>query len=226
MVRSAAQVRPAPTPSGTATPAPTPLAVLGERRPGPRLALAALLVVAAAIGAVVVYQRATAHDNVLVLARPVVYGQIIANEDLKVARVAGTGVSTIEASGRQAVVGRRARATLGEGTVLASSMLIQGPVVGAGESVAPAALRPGTFPAGLQPGDRVRVVRLPGSGSNQAAEPRPLATATVMSVASPKDRVGTANTAVSLVVPADAADAVAAAGAAGQISLVLVGAPA
>jgi Flp pilus assembly protein CpaB len=182
-------------------------------------------VVAAAIGAVVVYQRATAHDNVLVIARPVAYGQVIANEDLKVARVSGTGVSKIEASHRSQVVGRRVRATLSEGTVLASSMLLQGPAVGPGESVAPAALRPGTFPAGLQPGDRVRVVRLPGSGSSQATEPRALTTATVMSVASPKDRVGTANTAVSLVVPSETADAVAAAGASGQISLVLVPAP-
>ena len=225
MVRSAAQVRSGTTPPTATPPPPTPLAILGERRPGPRLALAALLVVAAAIGAVVVYQRATAHDNVLVVARPVVYGQVIANEDLKVARVSGTGVSTIEADSRQQVVGRRARATLAEGTVLASSMLTQGPLVGAGESVAPAALRPGTFPAGLQPGDRVRVVRLPGSGSTQPAEPRALSTATVMSVASPKDRVGTANTAVSLIVPSESADAVAAAGASGQISLVLVGTP-
>ena len=68
------------------------------------------------------------------------------------------------------------------------------------------------------------MVRLPGSGSTQPAEPRALTTATVMSIASPKDRVGTANTAVSLVVSAEAADTVAAAGAAGQISLVLVGA--
>jgi Flp pilus assembly protein CpaB len=223
MVRSAAQVR--STPPGTSPPTPAPLAVLGERRPGPRLALAALLVIAAAIGAVVVYQRATAHDNVLVIARPVPYGQVIANEDLKVARVSGTGVSKIEASRRSEVVGRRARATLGEGTVLANSMLIHGPAVGAGESVAPASLRPGTFPAGLQPGDRVRVVRLPASGSSQPAEPRALTTATVLSVASPKERVGTANTAVSLIVPSETADAVAAAGAAGQISLVLVMTP-
>ena len=225
MVRTASQARSTPGPAGTTAPAPTPLAVLGERRPGPRLALAALLVVAAAIGAVVVYQRATAHDNVLVIARPVAYGQVIANEDLKVARVSGTGVSKIEANQRSQVVGRRARATLSEGTVLASSMLLHGPAVGPGESVAPAALRPGTFPAGLQAGDRVRVVRLPASGGSQASEPRALTTATVMSVASPKDRVGTANTAVSLIVPSEAADAVAAAGATGQISLVLVTTP-
>ena len=181
--------------------------------------------IAAAIGAEVVYQRATAHDNVLVIARPVAYGQVIANEDLKVARVSGTGVSKIEASRRSGVVGRRARATLAEGTVLSSSMLMYGPVVGPGESVAPASLRSGTFPAGLQPGDRVRVVRLPASGSSQASEPRALTTATVLSVASPKERVGTSNTAVSLIVPAETADAVAAAGAAGQISLVLVTTP-
>ena len=223
MALRAAQVRPAP--GAGATPAPTPLTVLGERRPGPRLALAALLVVAAAIGSVIVYQRATAHDTVLVLARPVAYGQVITNEDLKVVQVSGTGVSKIEANRRQQVVGRRARATLSEGTVLASSMLSQGPVVGPGESVAPASLRPGTFPAGLQPGDRVRVVRLPASGGTQSAEPKALTTATVMSIASAKDRVGTANTAVSLIVPSETADSVAAAGAASQISLVMVTTP-
>lgn len=220
MARPARQLQPTPD----APPPPTPLAVLGERRPGPRLALAALLVVAAAVAAVVVYQRATASSNVLVVARPLVYGQQITSEDLRVASVTGSGVSTVRAARRDEVVGRRVRATLTEGTVLADSMLIHGPLIGPGESVAPATLRPGTFPAGLQPGDRVRVVRLPGSGSTQPAEPRALTTATVMSIASPKDRVGTANTAVSLVVSAEAADTVAAAGAAGQISLVLVGA--
>lgn len=218
MARPATQLQP------STTPPPTPLAVLGEHRPGPRLALAALLVIAAAVAAVVVYQRMTASANVLVVDRPLVYGQVIASEDLRVANVTGTGVSTVRASRRNEVVGRRVRATLDKGTVLADSMLIHGPLIGPGESVAPAALRPGTFPAGLLPGDRVRVVRLPGSGSTQGSEPRALTNATVLSVASPKDRVGTANTAVSLIVPAEAADTVAAAGAAGQISLVLVGA--
>ena len=222
MARTAAQVRPAPA-TTNGSQAPTPLAVLGERRPGPRLALAALLVVAAAIAAVIVYQRASAEANVLVVARPLAYGQMIVEEDLRVARVAGSGVSTIPSGRRHLVVGRRVRATLEEGTVLARSMLSLGPIVGPGESVAPGALRPGTFPASLQAGDRVRVVRLPASGSGQSSEPKALTTATVLSVASPKDRVGTANTAVSLIVPSETADVVAAAGASGQLSLVLLG---
>jgi Flp pilus assembly protein CpaB len=182
------------------------------------------LVVAAAIGAVVVYQQATARSNVLVVARPLVYGQLITNEDLRVTRVSGSGVATVPADGRQLVVGRRVRASLAEGTVLTNSMVAQGPVVGAGELVAPASMRPGSFPAGLQPGDRVRVIRI-SSSSTQATEPVTLATATVLSVASPRDRIGTANTAVSLIVPAESAPLVAAAGANGQLSLVLEGTP-
>lgn len=199
------------------------LAVLGERRPGPRLALAGLLVVLFALGVVVLYQRATARPAVLAAAREVSYGEVLAPEDLKVVHVTGEGIATIPADRLRQVVGRTTRASLSPGMVLAPSQLIGGSVVGPGEAVVGAALRPGVFPAGLRPGDRVRVVGLAAIDDALAGDslPQPLATATVLSVEATRDASGT--TAVSLIVPSEDADAVSAAGALGRISVILLG---
>lgn len=205
--------------------APPTQPVLGARRPKGRLAAAGLLLVLFALGNVALYSRVAARPEVLAVARDVAYGQVLAPEDLKVVQLRGGGVSTIPAARMSQVVGQTVRATLGSGTLLSPSLMLPGPAVGPGDAVASAALRSGLYPAGLRPGDRVRVVSRGGTGTAVGAIPstaEPIATGTVLSIESTPDAVGV--TAISLIVASEVADEVSAAAAEGRISLVLVGA--
>lgn len=199
--------------------------VLTSRRPRGRLAAAGLLMVLFALGNVVLYSRVAARPEVLATARDVRYGQILTADDVKVVQLRGEGVATIPASRMSQVVGQTARATVGRGTLLSPSLIISGPAVGANEAVASAALRSGLYPAGLRPGDRVRVVRRGASGAGlggNTTTAEPIGSGTVLSVQATPDVVGV--TAISLIVPSNLADDVSAAAAEGRISLVLVGA--
>lgn len=204
--------------------APPPQPVLAARRPKGRLAAAGLLMVLFALGNVALYSRVAARPEVLAVARDVSYGQVLAPEDVKVVQLRGGGVSTIPAARMSQVVGQTVRATLGRGTLLSPSLMLPGPAVGPGDAVASAALRSGLYPAGLRPGDRVRVVSRGGTGTAVGADSvvDSIATGTVLSVQSAPDAVGV--TAISLIVPSAVADQVSAAAAEGRVSLVLVAA--
>lgn len=219
---SAVESRPVAHRSFPAAPPSQP--VLAARRPKGRLAAAALLMVLFALGNVALYSRVAARPEVLAVARDVSYGQVLAAEDVKVVQLRGGGVSTIPAARMSKVVGQTVRATLGRGTLLSPSLMLPGPAVGPGDAVASAALRSGLYPAGLRPGDRVRVVSRGGTGTAIGADSLvdSIATGTVLSIQSAPDAVGV--TAISLIVPSAVADRVSAAAAEGRVSLVLVAA--
>jgi hypothetical protein len=224
-------VRPAPTPSpipsanGFGAPPPPP------RRPR-NLAGAAfgVLLVLFCATAVAVYTANAGHRRpVLVMLRTVHAGAAIAPADLGEARVAADGsVRAMPSSARARVVGRIAAVDLVRGALLISGELDAGPVVPAGSSVVGLNVKLGYAPAGLRPSARVRLVFTPtgasaadgassgssGSGSVLVAQAR------VFDIAATPDGQGQI---VSVVVDDASAPALAAAGARGQVSVILLG---
>jgi hypothetical protein len=167
---------------------------------------------------------------VLVMVRSVLGGERIGAADLGEARVAAdSAVLTMPASARAGVIGRIARVDVLSGTLLTSAELASGPAVPAGSSVVGLNVKLGYAPAGLRPSARVRLVLTPsatdgapngaqsdasGSGSVLVAEAR------VFDVAATPD--GQAQI-VSVVVGDANAPALAAAGARGLVSVILLG---
>ncbi|MFD2422695.1 SAF domain-containing protein [Amycolatopsis pigmentata] len=187
------------------------------------LAVAVVLAAAAAFGNVAVISGQDKRIEVLVLARPVSWGQRIGDEDLEVGKaVPYPNTAVILSRDRAAVVGAIARATLPAGTVLAPGQLTQQPVPGPGERLVGLPVKPGRLPArGLSPGDLVQATPVAGEAGTDAT-PQSAAgpfRARVLEVGLP-DSTGAVT--VDVVVGPDAAPAATAA-AAGQVVLVQLG---
>lgn len=190
-----------------------------------------LLAVAVVLAAVVAYGNyalIAGQDervDVLVLARPVSWGQRIGAGDLGVAKaVPDPNAASIPASDRAEVVGQVARATLPVGTVLAPGQLTQQPVPGPGERLVGLPVKPGHLPArGLAPGDLVQVSPVTG-GTGTDADQTPASTAALFRArvlgVGPPDSTGAVT--VDVLVGPDAAKAATSA-AAGQVVLVQLG---
>lgn len=200
---------------------------VGRRRQLPLVVVGVLLVV----GCALVFADASTHlgtrEEVLVVAQPVAAGQVLSPADLRSVKVStGTGLDVVAAGAEGSVIGRRAAVPLLAGSLLTAAEVGSAPVVGAGSDVVAVGLKAGAYPPALAPGDRVEVVPVPGTtsgtgtGSVTAGSP---VDATVLSVdAAPVDS-GTP-TVLSLSVAARDADEVAALAAAGQASVVEIGA--
>jgi hypothetical protein len=131
-------------------------------------------------------------------------------------------IPAIPADQLDEVVGRTAAVTLAAGTVLVPGHLSAEPRVRPAEALVGAVLSPGQYPVDLAPGDLVRLVETPAAGhldGQQAIVDR--GSAEVRAVAEPA--TGSAALVVSLLVPGEIAPVVAAAGAQGRLSLVVVG---
>jgi SAF domain len=228
-------VRPAPTPSA---PSPIPSANgFGAPPPPPRrprniagATLGVLLVLLCAT-AVAVYTSNAGHRRpVLVMVRSVRAGAAISAGDIGEARVAADpSVRALPASARARVIGRIAAFDIAGGTLLTTAELATGPEVAAGFSVVGLNVKLGYAPAGLRPSVRVRLAFTPngtsgapdsaqlganGSGSVLVPEAR------VFDVAATPDGQGQI---VSVIVDDASAPALAAAGARGQVSVILLG---
>jgi hypothetical protein len=182
-----------------------------------------VVVATCALGVVVWHASVARTEAVLVLARPVRAGETLSADALRVEDVhLGAGVSRVAASDLRAVVGKVASADLAAGTLVTSSLLAGRPPVPAGATVVAAALVPGQFATfGLRSGQAVDAIRTsPSSGGT--AEPAVLARASVYEIKTLADTAGT--WIVSLLVPEDAAAAVASAAASKSLSLALVSA--
>ena len=204
----------------------------GPRRPGrhrqlPLVVIGVLLV----LGGALAFADASVHlgsrEEVLVVAQPVAAGQVLTSGDLRAARLStGSGLDVV-ASGQEAtVVGRRAAVALVAGSLLTASEVGSTPAVASGFDVVALGLKPGAYPPQLGPGDRVLVVPVSsatsgGSGTSPASG-SPVG-ATVVSVVAAPSGSGSP-TVFSLQVSDRDAGEVAALGAAGQASLVEVGA--
>lgn len=177
-----------------------------------------LLIVGCALAFGLVADRLSDRQPVLVLSRPVDRGTVLTDADVTVAQVAAdAGVQVTPQSARDRLLGRTVLTPLPAGAVLTPELV--GPsdvVLGARTRTVGLALDPGGYPTStLAPGDLVGVVATDGDGT--VLDDR----ATVLAV----DPVveGSATLLVSVVVRADAATAVAAAGARDGIRLVLRG---
>ncbi|MFP5376506.1 MAG: SAF domain-containing protein, partial [Acidimicrobiia bacterium] len=118
------------------------------------------------IGAVVTAGLFLGGDDrqaVLVVARPVAAGQVIAAGDLAVGEASLSGAEALPASERAEVVGKTAAVGLAPGAVLAPSQLGARSGLGRGEAVVGVAVKAGQAPSGLRAGTRVRVVDTGGT---------------------------------------------------------------
>src|SRR4029077_18525910 len=86
----------------------------------------------------------------------------------------GGDVATVPATSESSVVGRTVAMPIAEGSLLNPQAIGSGRALRAGEAMVGLALKPGTFPSSLAPGDHVRVVSTtsPASAPGTAAESR------------------------------------------------------
>ena len=166
--------------------------------------------------------RAGSREPVLALARPVAAGQRITRSDLRIVRVGAAGPVALVPAGRLGeVTGRAAAAGLPAGSLLAAGD-IGAPSPGRGQARLGVVLRPGRYPPGLSPGQRVAVLAVlaPGRGGRAAA--RVAGRGVVLSVTANPAPGSTGEILAELDVPQDAALRVAAAVAAGQVTLAAI----
>ena len=202
------------------------------RRNVPLVALGVVLVVGCAIGFSSAWLKAGGHERVLVVANNLSSGQVLTSSDVKSVQIStGNGISTIPATETAAIVGRPVDQSLTSGSLLTQSDL--GPSTGppSGRAMVGLALKPGQYPPGVAPGERVLVVMNGGangaasgssgfSGSSASTVAAPLI-ATVMGV-----EQAPANSSQSVIVSVQLAEgygaAVASAASAGNVALAVI----
>ncbi len=191
------------------------------------MALGVLLV----LGCALAFADASVHlgsrEQVLVVAQPVSAGQVLTSGDLRAVRVStGSGLDVVPVDQEATVLGRRVAVPLVAGSLLTATEVGSAPAVGSGSDVVAVGLKAGAYPPEVAPGDRVQVVPVAsgssGTSTASVASGSPI-NATVLAVTvAPAD--SDEPTVFSLQVAASDADEVAALAAAGQASLVEVGA--
>ena len=184
------------------------------------------------LGCALAFTDASVHlgsrEEVLVVDQPVAAGQVLGAVDLRPARVStGSGLDVVLSGDEVSVVGRRAAVALVAGSLLSPAEVGSAPPVASGFDVVAVGLKAGAYPPELAPGDRVQVVPVVSSssgatGTGGVSTGSPVG-ATVLSVV-PAASGSSAPTVFSLEVSTTDADEVAALAAAGQASLVEVGA--
>jgi hypothetical protein len=195
-----------------------------ERRPGYIALLVALIVGLAAVGGVL-YSKAGAKTQVIVVVHEVAAGHPVQRADLGTVAVAGA-VTAIAASGLTSVVGQTAAVPLLPHMLLLRSMLSTAGPLSTGQALVGVAVSPGQLPAdGLAAGDVVQVVQLPPQVAAATAGTVPVATVLVTDArvfSTHADPSNAGSTDVSLVVSVAQSTKIAAASAARLIALVQV----
>ena len=154
-------------------------------------------------------------ESVLAIGQPVAKGQVIERGDLVSTSVSGVG-GAIPVGDLDTVVGQTAAVDLVAGQILTPAMFAGTPVPGEGQSVVGLALDPTRVPgAGLEPGDQVDVIAVPGGDRAQTGRRDALDAPEVLAEGAEVYDVGGAATAggqvlVTLVVDADDAARIAA----------------
>jgi len=205
---------------------PTGTRVSGRHRQLPLVVVGVLLVVGCALAFTDASLQLGSREEVLVVAQPLDAGQVLTTGDLRAVRVStGDGLDAVLVGEESSVVGRRVAVPLVAGAVLTSSEVGNAPPVGSGSDVVAIGLKAGSYPPDLAPGDRVQVVPVASSssGSNGTVTSGSPVGATVLAV-----DVASADsdnpTVFSLQVSSSDAEEVASLAAAGEASLIEVGA--
>jgi hypothetical protein len=191
-----------------------------QRRPA-LAAGGALLVVLCGVASAALAVSGDDRVPVLALARDVQAGQVLSAQDLRVAELAGTGLSALSADGAAALVGQIVTASLPAGTLLNDSMLSREPIPAGGLQLVAVAVKPGGAPAEAAPGRDVSLVRVVTTANPQAgAEPQVLVRrARVVSV---QTEATNGLLILTVQVPDGSAVAVAQASAAGAVAVTLL----
>jgi Flp pilus assembly protein CpaB len=198
----------------------------GRRRQLPLVVIGVLLVLGCALAFTDASLHLGSREQVLVVAQPLAAGQVLTPSDLRAAQVStGSGLPIVPVAQESSVLGRRLAVPLVAGALLTSSEVGSASTVGSGSDVVAVGLKAGAYPPELAPGDRVQVVPVVTSSDASTAgatSGSPVA-ATVLAVeVASADSNGP--TVFSLQVSSADADEVASLAAAGQASLIEVGA--
>jgi hypothetical protein len=157
-----------------------------RRRRWPHLFVGLLLVVACAVGVVVLSQGLSDRRPVLVVARPVLAGQVLTAADVRQVHVAAdASVAVIGADRLIEVVGTTAAVDLRAGSLVTEAVLGPAEVPAAGESVVALEVKPGRYPPRLRAGASVRIVPVanPDAGKTPVEAPEGGWEAVVLDVA-------------------------------------------
>jgi hypothetical protein len=176
--------------------------------------------VAGALVAASLVLRAGDKTEVLGVARPVPYGQVIADQDLTVARVpADPALRPVAASAHGQVVGKRAAVDLRPGALLTADAVTSAVVPGSNQQLVPVALKSSQLPAGgLAPQTPVQFVTTPAQNGEVSDRLPSSIRATVIHVG---ERGQDGTSVVDVVVSASDGPALAARAASGRIALVV-----
>ena len=207
--------------AGAVGAARTPL-VTRRRRPG--LVMVAVLVIAGGgLAGAVLYQNAGAKTPVVIAARDMSVGHRIERADLASVAIAGPVVA-IAASNLGSLVGQTAAVGLVAGQILNRAMVTDRLALDGDHAMVGLSLKAGQLPGdGLEPGDRVMLVRLPTADAAAGVEATGrviVGRAQVYAVRADETAAGA--TIVTLVVGVADAPMVAALGSAGQVGLIEV----
>jgi hypothetical protein len=198
----------------------------GRHRQLPLVVLGVLLVLGCALAFTDASLHLGSREEVLVVDQPVSAGQVHTAGDLRGARVStGSGLDVVLADDESSVIGRRAAVPLVAGSLLTGTEVGNTPLVGSGSDVVAVGLKAGAYPPDLAPGDRVQVVPVTSSsngGSGTVTSGSPVG-AIVLGV-EPASADSDSPTVFSLQVSTANAGEVASLAAAGQASLIEVGA--
>jgi len=208
------------------------VAPAARRRSPAWIAGGVLLVLLCALAFALGQTRLGVHQAVLAVIRDVPAGRILTDGDLAVVRISvDPSLRPILASARDSVLGRPAAVPLVAGTLLSDAELGAAVALPPGQAVIGVPLKPGQYPPGLAPGARVEVA---DTGADSAASGQPsggdlqdqieTVPAVVVGVTAPAADSGDPTTVVALQLAARRAPALAAAGAAGRVVVVLLGA--
>lgn len=201
-----------------------PSAAASYQRNRSRVAAGGLLLATCSLGAVVAFGKVGDRQAILAMARTVEIGEVVEPGDLRIVHVSSDpSLRAVPAADRSRIVGRPAAVRLSAGSLLSPDEMGAGAGLPEGMALVGAVLKAGQFPLGLAIGDTVALVAAPASGTGIPVTGEGFLespTATVVAVELAADASGA--TAVSLQLPAGAAQSVAGAGAAGRLNLVVV----
>jgi hypothetical protein len=205
---------------------PAPRLAVGRRRRVPWMVTGVLLVVGCALIFATSAIRLGGGRGVLVAARSLPVGHVIAAGDLRSVRVSSAGLSTVPAGAEAGLMGRPLALPVAAGSLLNPADLGAGSALSAGQAEVAVALKAGAYPPALAAGDQVLVVDTGAqTGTLGSAPPAGAGTsvsATVVAVDVPPANTSEAAAVVSLQVPADTAAGVVRLAAAGLVGLVLL----
>jgi hypothetical protein len=210
---------------------PTPLTDTPRGRTAPRIAprpwrprpsllvVGLVLVLASVVGVGALIHSVSGEHGILVMSQTVPAGEVITASDLQVVNVSQDmgGLSVIDSSEEDAVVGRPAATTLYDRTPLVVAEL--GPVqLPTGDSVMAMSAKLGSYPPSIAAGDEVEVIDVQ-TASASTSSPAPVVTGPVDAAVVAVDDV---DGVISLQLPTDQATTLAAAAASGNLVLLLI----